>query len=220
MLTTPANIKKMLDAQQLAINANVDVKAGETQAHVTTKANATNVEVANKATDTQNVIVADGDTTQGQLAALTLVNGDIDTNVQAINAHVTTENDRVLANIPSGEAATTDIHSPYSRIPTGALAGVILSITVEANQMIRLNFLGASGSVAVPDVTVKMGDRTIISGSLDDTNGTQQEGKFSVGRVTQSGDEFLGRKGEALEISVLANTTASIFYSYTIVSMN
>ena len=54
-----------------------------------------------KATATQAAVVADGDVTQAQLATLTTVNGDISTDVQAINAHVTAENDRVLANIPS-----------------------------------------------------------------------------------------------------------------------
>jgi len=60
-----------------------------------------NANTNTKATATQAVVVADGDITQTKLDDITTVNGDISTDVQAINTHVTSENDRVLANIPS-----------------------------------------------------------------------------------------------------------------------
>jgi hypothetical protein len=89
-ISNPVNFKKLLDAQKVAINENTD-----------TKANSINVEVASKATDTQNAIVADGDVTQAKLDGITTVNGDISNDVQAINAHVTTEIERIIAATPS-----------------------------------------------------------------------------------------------------------------------
>lgn len=44
-------------------------------------------EIAAKAGETQAAVVADGDVTQAQLDAITTVNGQLDTNVQAINSH-------------------------------------------------------------------------------------------------------------------------------------
>jgi hypothetical protein len=106
-LSNPVNIKKLLDAQQVAINENTN-----------TKASAINVEVANKATDTQNAIVADGDVTQAKLDGITTVNGDISNDVQAINAHVTTESERIIAATPSPiksvQRGTAGISNAYS----------------------------------------------------------------------------------------------------------
>jgi len=75
-LSLPVNIKKLLADQQAAIIANTDAKA-----------TATNTEIANKATATQAVIVADGDVTQATLDAMTVVDGQLDNNVTAINNH-------------------------------------------------------------------------------------------------------------------------------------
>lgn len=72
-----------------------------------------NANTNTKATATQAAIVADGDVTQAKLDTLTTVNGNISTDVQAINEHVTSENDRVLANIPS--------NSPVKSIQRGNL---------------------------------------------------------------------------------------------------
>lgn len=40
-----------------------------------------------KATATQNIVIADNDITQGQLGAMTVVDGQLDGNVMAINEH-------------------------------------------------------------------------------------------------------------------------------------
>jgi len=141
-INLPINIKKLLADQQAAIIANTDAKTVETKAHITTKATATNTEIANKAIDTQNAVVADGDATQAQLTALTVVNGDINTEVQAINNHVTAENDRVLANIPS--------NSPINSIQRGVhqLTDNWDEVTINAVDMSKtqLNVYGVGAS--------------------------------------------------------------------------
>lgn len=50
---------------------------------------------------TQAAIVADGDVTQAKLAEITTVSGGISTEVQAVNSHVTSESERVLAGVAS-----------------------------------------------------------------------------------------------------------------------
>lgn len=52
-----------------------------------------------KITDARDQITSDTNEIDSALNGLVTVNGEIDTNVQAINTHVTTESDRVLSNI-------------------------------------------------------------------------------------------------------------------------
>ncbi len=110
-INLPINIKKLLADQQAVIIANTNEKAVATQAHVTTRADATNVEIANKAVDTQNAIVGDGDITQAKIDALTVVNGDISTDVQAINGH-TTDVTSAISTLPQ---LAPDLNWPSSR---------------------------------------------------------------------------------------------------------
>lgn len=132
-LNLPVNIKKLLAdqlaTQQAEIIANTNAKAVETQ-----------VEVISQVIATQGVITADGDFTQaltqtlsdevqGKITELTTVNGNIDTNVQAINTHVTAENDRVLANIPSNSPIKS-IQRGYSSNGTVPIAPVNMDKTV------------------------------------------------------------------------------------------
>ncbi len=141
-LSNAVNFKKLLGAQQNAINANVDAKATETKNHVTTKNDVTNAEIASKAVDTQNAIVTDGDITQAQLTALTTVNGDINTEVQAINAHVTAENDRVLANIPS--------NSPVNTVQRGVVSNFT---SINAGYFINIASVNMAKSTLVMNLT-------------------------------------------------------------------
>ena len=86
----------MLVQQQELISANANKNALETRSKI---------EIQTE--KIKSAVVADGDFTQEQIAIvetllkeITTVNGSISTDVQAVNAHVTKENDRVLANIP------------------------------------------------------------------------------------------------------------------------
>jgi hypothetical protein len=80
-ISLPVNIAKLLASQQTALIAHVDTKTTETKSHVTTKA-----------TDTKNtVLTAVNDETQAidnTLEAMTVVDGQLDGNVTAINANM------------------------------------------------------------------------------------------------------------------------------------
>lgn len=82
-------------------NSNIPSLPVDNAALINAIVNQINANTNTKATETQEAIVADGDITQEKLNDLTTVNGDISTEVQAINQHVTDENNRVLENIPS-----------------------------------------------------------------------------------------------------------------------
>jgi len=114
-----------MDAQTATINTNTDAKTAAVDGNVTAKAAVISTEVANKAIDTQNTVIADGDVTQAQINAMTTVNGNLDTNVTAINdntdakhvitdALVTSEADRVIAATPPPSSVIKSIQRGQS----------------------------------------------------------------------------------------------------------
>ncbi|MGL1956291.1 MAG: hypothetical protein OCD00_03090 [Colwellia sp.] len=129
-------------------NSNIPSLPVDNAALINAIVNQINANTNTKATETQEAIVADGDITQEKLNDLTTVNGDISTEVQAINQHVTDENNRVLANIPS--------NSPIKSIQRGVLS-------VSANNL-------GSKSIAVSLVDRSKSFINILSVSGQSTN--------------------------------------------------
>jgi hypothetical protein len=120
------NIKKLNAALQLAIESRVDTKAAETQAHVTTKTTETKSHVTTKNTETKNLVTSETDAIDTQLDGMTTVNGQLDTNVQAINDHT----DSAIANIKSDVSLMSDT-APVNNINhsgTPESAGIQLTV--------------------------------------------------------------------------------------------
>jgi hypothetical protein len=73
-LSNPVNIKKLLAAQQVAINANVDSKTTAVSANVDAKTVETKAHVTTKNTDAKNAVVAlvsaENDATQASVASV------------------------------------------------------------------------------------------------------------------------------------------------------
>lgn len=119
LMAPMVNMKKLLDANQVAIIASTEAKAAETQAHVTAKTvdtknsvladNAANLAAANSNTDTKTAALGVA------LDSITTVNGNISTEVQAINGNT----DAKIAEVQSAIAAKGVIKS----IQRGASGG-------------------------------------------------------------------------------------------------
>lgn len=105
VMSMPVNMAKLLSeqlaAQTALINANTDTKAGQTQTSVNEKAVATQNAVNAQSVATRNQLTADTNEVDAKLNSLTVVNGQIDTNVQAINGHTTNKSNDVVAHVSS-----------------------------------------------------------------------------------------------------------------------
>jgi hypothetical protein len=109
-ISNPIDIGKLKSDIVSQVIAHVNAKTTETKAHVTTKS-----------TSVKTLVSTENDATQETLGQLTTVNGQIDTNVQAVNTHVSAQADRVLANIPS--------NSPIKSIQRGVTTASSVTIS-------------------------------------------------------------------------------------------
>jgi len=130
-----------------------------------------------KATATQAAVVADGDVTQATLDAMTVVDGQLDNNVTAINNKTVSEADRVLANIePSGGVRL----APNLTFPTDKSSSVNYQRITGINAVGSLTtVLNLTGKFAIPflelrdianeNVTIKLTiDGVVIWNAADD----------------------------------------------------
>lgn len=122
-----------------------------------------------KATATQNIVIADNDVTQEQLTTLTTVNGQIDTNVQAINQNTNDSLDTKLPLALLDVAKTTDLSvnrwienfgngHVNCRMATGAIRSYAQStFRSEANQQGSSIYVYNANWRTVADITSKRG---------------------------------------------------------------
>ncbi|MFT5755396.1 MAG: hypothetical protein ACI9LM_000103 [Alteromonadaceae bacterium] len=212
MLTTPANIKKMLDAQQVAINANVDAKATETKTEVTNKAVVTQNLVSAENVATKTLVSAENDATQATLESLGTA-ASLDANVLSINNHVTSESSRVLAN--SGGVFVPD----YIGVGIQRLSAVgTIPITPPDGHRVRLTNLSCDNTGLQMRIT--LGGVALVTGSLAG-NGSV-DGTFVI--TTGSGVAYYQNSGTkpvligGVNETILLTTTVTAgtytYYSY------
>lgn len=201
-INQPINIKKLLDAQTTSINSNVD-----------TQASATNVEVSNKAIDTQNAVVSDGDITQAKLDSMTVVDGQLDNNVTAINDNTNT----AVAAMSVLPRLAPDLTFPSSLVAGGNYSNVTFNSSVALTTALSLTGKFAISylkfnSILAEAVTVKLtvdgvviwndsficGNPLYLLGGVQNTHGLSSE-------VIQCNNSLLLELQTATDTSVQLN---------------
>ena len=170
LMAPMVNMKKLLDASQVAIITNTEAKAAETQAHVTAKA-----------ADTKNSLLVDNAANfadvNGNTAALdikldsiTTVNGNISTEVQAINSNTNTKIAEIKADIAAkgvvksvqrGELLFTSVAKSQTVIITAVdLAKTVVNITQRYSEEV-----GGSNRYTRPtaQAAVRLSDATTLT---------------------------------------------------------
>lgn len=146
-----------------------------------------NAEIALKATETQAALIADNDVTQAQLNGMTTVNGTLDTNVTAINGntdaqHVTTkslvtsEADRVIASVPPPASVIKSLQRGYAAMNNGGLTST--TVTISAVNLAKTFLIFSNNSLS----NVTYPTEYLIKGKL--LNATTLEFKKGSGTGT------------------------------------